>query len=238
MKNLNYKEPKKDKIINGFYDMRKNTPLLLKKSHSNIIFKITEENKDVHEILYIKSIINDDSTALIGNEFKNPYLENPQAVDLTYIYFSKDDYFANMYLYDLKKSVKLQKTILDLVCQLNSSFSNANNLIESCGEYKEIKTIIGVITENNDKDYQKKEIDMLQQKLADRNQIENDTSLPSFMRYAYKAKNNSNLGIIYNILSDFYYGKIKINGVDYNIDVIVMDNSTYTMVFNDGVLKK
>lgn len=221
-------------IDNGVYNIKKNKRYIRTFSDDNIDFKIVETDNGVNEVLYIKSSLEPNEWYYIGNECCLNVLKNPKKVDLNYIFFSDTTRTAKSYSIDLKKTIGGKDVILKLVKQWNFALIYATAVVLALENYTMEQSYVGAITENNDREYLKREIDSIK-KIVESTQSEN-SSLPTFLIDKNIAQNISNKQEL-KILEDFYDGKVYINNRYYNIDIRTMTNATYTLQFNSGILQ-
>lgn len=220
MMRLNYKRPNRKKADDGFLKLIKNQPVLIAGQDSDLLYYIAESNENVDEILYIRSYLSEDEYALLGHESKTSVLKDPRAVDLMYLYFDDKKKEAGIFLYDMKKTLGGKEHILGLVSQLESSLTHAVNIISYLEEFQ-IKTVMtGVITENNNREYQKKEIEGLKKE----EKYDNASHIPSFILKSQKAKKSATRNVL-RVLDDFYEGRVFLKGEYYTVDVRMMIRS-------------
>ena len=208
--------------------LKKNTPKLIDKSCNSHVILLKEEEEN--ESLYIHSAFSGDEYAFIGNEFQLNFLEDAKKVDFMYIFFSKDKK-AHAYLYDMKKTFSGIDVILKLVGQWKSSIEDVVYCVGKLDEYELTCIKIGVITEKDDKDQRKLDLEPIL-KIEDI-----PAKLPTFMKSKHLADNTTN-AILAKKLSGFLEGKITINGHTYKYDIRKFVDKKHDMYFNDGILKE
>lgn len=221
-------------IKNGFYEIKKNQKYVRKYSDDNIDFKIVEIDNGVSEVIYIKSCLAPDEWYFIGNEYCLNLLEKPKKVDLNYIFFSDSTHTAISYSIDFKKTLGGKDVILKLIQQWTCALLYANIILLALNDYKMGTSHVGVITENNDREYLKRTIDALKKDIGPDGSV--NPLMPAFLIDKNATQNIPNKREL-KILEDFYDGKVYINNQCYNIDIRTMTNSTYTLQFNSGVLQ-
>lgn len=233
IKELRAKPVKKKEIKNNIFDLKPNNPKQIDVNNNSHIAHIYElkESENVDEHLYIHSEFTDDASAMIGNEFYLNFLENSKKVDMSYYYFSSDKK-VTVYLYDMKKTFAGIETIIHLIEQWKGSIADSKSCIEQLEGYKLLKIQIGVITENDDSERRKYEIESVLNKAKHK---ENE-NIPSFMVHQRHADNVNNM-VKAKMLNGFIDGKITICGCTYSYDVREFTNKRHDMWFKDGFLK-
>jgi hypothetical protein len=218
----------KDLNNNGVFNLQKNTPKMIDKNNNKHIARIDEEKEQ--EVIFIHSEFDDESAAMIGNEFCLNFLKNSQKTDFSYYYFSEDKKVI-VYLYDMKKTFAGIDVIIHLIEQWQNSIRTACYCIDELQCYKLSAICIGVITEDNDCERRTKEIESIMEvkKNLDR--------LPSFMQSQYYANNYDKIKKA-KIFDGFLDGKITILGNTYEYSVITFDdNKECHLYFHNGILK-
>ena len=197
-------------LDNGVFILQKNTPKLIDKDNNEHIARIDEQKED--EVIFIYSKFDDDSSAMIGNEFCLNFLKDSQKTDFSYYYFSKDKKVI-VYLYDMKKTFAGIDVIIHLIEQWQNSIRTANYCIGELQNYEISDIYIGVITENDDFERRIKEIEPIMKVQKNHNK------LLSFMQSKHSADNYDKIKKA-KILAGFLEGKITILGNTYKYDVI------------------
>lgn len=216
-------------------ELKKNKPFLIFSKDSGVIFSINEqdEENDVYEVLNISSKISNDDCALIGYEYKNPLVKAPKAADMIYIHFSKTNEIAQVYVYDLKRSLGGKDIILKLIYQLEDSLIHAKNIVASLKKYSGVYTI-GVVTESYDRKKLEEQIAILQQSVVP------NPNVPSFVQAKKKTQTIIDIQEL-KYIKDFYRGIVRILGVEYKVDIHYFKMqekvSVLEMNFIDGVLQ-
>lgn len=217
----------KEKEINGnTFELTKNTPKQIDKENNSHIAHIHEdgENEDV----YIHSQFDDDAFAMIGNEFYLNFLKLPKKVDISYYYFALDSK-VSIFLYDMKKTFAGKNDIINLIEQWKSSIIDAKYCIMKLDDYEISNIKIGVITEENDAERRKRELQpILHPDVISRN-------IPSFI----KSNRKANISYIIPqamLLKGFDEGKVTICGDTYEFDIREFDDKKHHMYFVNGVL--
>lgn len=210
----------KSKDLNGKeFILKPNSPKLIDKANNEHVAHIYE--KDTQEHLYIYSTFDDDSSAMIANEFCLNFIKSSKKVDFSYYYFSEDNK-VTVYLYDMKKTFTEVDVILHLIEQWKNSIRTAQYCIDELKDYEKECEIsadiyIGVITENNSVERRKETIEpILEAK-------KNPDRLPSFMQSKYNAENYDNIKKA-EILAGFLDGKVEILKTTYKYDVREFDD--------------
>lgn len=227
---LRAKTVKKKEIENNIFNLKTNTPKLINKSNNSHIAYIheTKEAEKVDEHLFIHSKFTDDATAMVGNEFCSNFLDNPKKVDMSYYYFSSDKK-VTVYLYDMKKTFAGIDVIIHLIEQWKGSIADAKSFMEQLEDYEISHIQIGLITEDNDIERRKREIEPIL------NSNKHQENIPSFMVHQYRADNANNIAKA-KILKGVIDGKVTIRGFTYNYDVREFINKKHDMYFEDGIL--
>ena len=226
--NLRAKAVKENELDNGVFQIKKNTPKQIDKTNNSHIAHIHEdaENEDV----YIKSTFDDDSFALICNEFYLNFIESPKKVDISYYYFSENNK-VNIYLYDMKKTFAGIDDMINLVEQWKSSILDAEYCVKKLEQYEIINVCLGVITEDNATERRIRELnDILQPE-------EVAIKIPEFMKSQHRADTTRVLAMR-KILKGFDAGEVTIHGHTYKYDIREFVNKKHDMLFSDGILKE
>lgn len=229
IENLRAKPVKKNELANGVFQIKKNTPKQIDKTHNFHIAHIHEdaENEDV----YIQSTFNDDSFALICNEFYLNFIESPKRVDISYYYFSENNK-VNIYLYDMKKTFAGIDDMISLVEQWKSSIVDAEYCIRKLEQYEIINICLGVITEDNATERRIRELnDILQPEEVE------SIKIPDFMKRQRRA-DTTHILAMRKILIGFDAGEVTIHGHTYKYDIREFVNKKHDMLFSDGILKE
>lgn len=221
------------KIFDGIFKLSKLLPKIIDKSNNSHTIHIHEEDEKnkVKEDLYIHSQFNNDAFAIIGNEYYlTNFLKTPNAVDMSYYYVGVDNQVI-IYLYEMKKSFAGEHEMEDIIEQWDQSIRTAKACFIQLQEciIKDIQ--IGVITENNDIERRKREL----QPILHPAPI--STNLPQYMQHQRRADLSANIAKA-KLLKGFDEGKVTIDGVTYEYDVREFDNQKHDMYFEDGQLKK
>lgn len=227
--NLNARVLKSRDTHCNLFDLQKNAPKVINKAH-NKYTALLYEDKEAEKV-YIHSLFNDDACAVIGNEFRLDYMKNSKKTDLSYYYYGTD-HKAKAYLYDMKKTFAGIDVIIHLAEQWKSSILDAEYCIKKLEYSLDICDIhIGVITESNDEERRKKELEpILHPEPA-------SSGIPSFIKHKHAADTSAN---IYKaaLLRGFDEGKITFNGHTYKYDIRSFDkNKVHHMYFEDGILR-
>ncbi len=228
LNNLRATKVKPKDLDNGVLILQKNTPKLIDKGNNGHIARIDEKKEG--EVVFIHSKFDDDSSAMIGNEFCLNFLKDSQKTDFSYYYFSEDKKVI-VYLYDMKKTFAGIDVIIHLIEQWQNSIRTAHYCIDELKNYEISAIYIGVITEDNDCERRTQEIEPIieTKKKFDR--------LPSFMQSQYRANNYDKIKKA-KILDGFLDSKITILGTTYEYNVIMFDNNKeYHMHFHNGILQ-
>lgn len=228
LNNLRATKVKSKDLENGVLILSKNTPKLIDKDNNEHIARIDEQKEG--EIIFIHSVFDDSSSAMIGNEFCLNFLKNSKKTDFSYYYFSEDKKVI-VYLYDMKKTFAGIDVIIHLIEQWQNSIRTAYYCIDELNNYELSAICIGVITEDNDCECRIKEIEPIMEvkKHFDR--------LPSFMQSKYYADNYDKIKKA-KILAGFLDGEITILGNTYEYSVITFDNNKEChMYFHNGILQ-
>lgn len=222
---------KSNEIVNDYFLLKKNTPKLINKKNNSHVIQIHEDSAG--EDCYIHSSISGNAFAHIGNEFCLNFMKNPKKVDLSY-YFFPESKLAVVYLYDMKATFAGKNVLLHLIEQWKSSIADAKYCINVVDEYQlaERDIHIGVITENNDESYRKRELKSIRKQI---NETRAEDGIASFVQYKHKAA-IAELVKCEKILSEIEGGKITIDGVTYSIDIRQFEEKVHNMYFRDGVL--
>lgn len=215
-------------LVDSMLVLKKNTLKRLKCRNNNHIMRIDEEKEN--ETLFIHSTLLNNEEVIIGNEFSLNFIENPKKVDLTYIFLSQD-HKAIIYLYDMKKTLAGQDVILHLIEQWRSSIDDAEYCIKKLEEYELVEIRLGVITENNDTDRRKRELESLL------TPTKSTPATPSFMVAKHSLNIAHKIPLI-NILSAFLKGKVTLNGHTYEYDIRNFIDKKHDMYFTSGTLNK
>lgn len=228
LNNLRTTKVKSKNLDNGVFILQKNNPILIDKDNNEHIARIDEQKEG--ETVFIHSEFDDDSSAMIGNEFCLNFLKNSQKVDFSYYYFSEDKKVI-VYLYDMKKTFAGLDVIIHLIEQWQNSIRTAYYCIGELQNYEISAICIGVITEDNNVERRIKEIEpILEVK-------KNFDRLPSFMQSKYNADNFDKIKKA-KILAGFLDGEITILGNTYKYNVIMFDdNKECNIYFNNGILQ-
>lgn len=228
LNNLRATKVKQKDLKNGVFILQKNTPKLIDKDNNEHIARIDEQKEG--ETVFIHSEFDDEASAMIGNEFCLNFLKDSQKTDLSYYYFSEDKKVI-VYLYDMKKTFAGINVIIHLIEQWHNSIRTAYYCIGELPNYEISAVCIGVITENNDVESRKKEIEPIMEVKK------NFDRLPSFMQSKYYADNYDKIKKA-KILDGFLEGKITILGNTYEYDIITFDdNKECHIYFKNGILK-
>lgn len=228
IRNLRAKALRKNDINDNVFKLKKNTPKMIDKHNNSHIGHICEQKED--ENLYIHSLFEDDSFAIICNEFYLNFMENPKKVDLSYYSFTKEQ-SVMVYLYDMKKSFVGVDDIINLIEQWKSSICDAKYCIEKLETYSMPDIHIGVITEKNDVERRKREL----KPILHPDDISSD--VPSFIASQHKANTVDSIPKA-KLLKGFDEGKVTICGVTYKYDIRMFDkNQRHDMHFVNGILK-
>lgn len=225
--NLRAKAVKENELDDGVFQIKKNTPKQIDKTNNSHIAHIHEdaENEDV----YIKSTFNDDSCALICNEFYLNFIESPKKVDISYYYFSENNK-VNIYLYDMKKTFAGIDDMINLVEQWKSSILDAEYCVKKLEQYEIINVCLGVITEDNATERRIRELnDILQPE-------EVAIKIPDFMKRQRRA-DTTHILAMRKVLIGFDVGEVTIYGHTYKYDIREFINKKHNMLFSDGILK-
>lgn len=215
-------------LDNGAFVLQKNIPKLINKDNNEHIARIDEQKEG--EAVFIHSEFNDEASAMIGNEFCLNFLKDSKKVDFSYYYFSKDETVI-VYLYDMKKTFAGIDDIIHLIEQWQNSIRTAYYCIDELPNYEISAVCIGVITENNDVECRKKEIEPIMEVKK------NFDRLPSFMQSKYSADNYDKIKKA-KILDGFLEGEITILGNTYEYGIITFDdNKECHMYFHNGILQ-
>lgn len=228
IKNLRAKPLKDKETENNIYKLKKNTLKQINKENNSHIIHIYEENED--ENLFIHSQFCDDSFAIIGNEFRLNFMENPKKVDLSYYSFIEDNKVI-IYLYDIKKTFAGIDVIIHLIEQWKSSICDAKYCIDKLESYQISNICIGVITEEND--IERRNIDL--KPILHPDSI--SSAIPSFMISQHRADTLDRIAKA-KLLSGFDEGKVTICGITYEYDIRIFNEKRHDMYFNNGVLKE
>lgn len=228
LNNLRATKIKLKDLDNGVFILQKNMPKLIDKDNNEHIARIDELKEG--EVVFIHSKFDDDSSAMIGNEFCLNFLKNSKKTDFSYYYFSEDKKVI-VYLYDMKKTFAGIDVIIHLIEQWQNSIRTAHYCIGELQNYEISAICIGVITEDSACERRTQEIKSIMEikKNLDR--------LPSFMQSQYHANNYDKIKKA-KILDGFLDGKITILGNTYEYDIIVFDdNKECHMYFYNGILQ-
>lgn len=231
LENIRAKHVKEKEVNDNFFTLKKNTPRQINKDNNSHIAHICEDRpKDnVLEDLYIHSSFNDESFAIIGNEFSLNFYDSPSAADLSYYYFDVNS-SVSIFIYDMKKSFSGLDKMETLVHQWIGSIRTAKGCISQLENY-EISTIkIGVITEDNDVERRKREL----KPILHPDPISED--IPSFMQSQRRADKAGDLARA-ELLKGFDEGKVTICGCTYEYDVRLFVDKKHDMYFIDGELQ-
>lgn len=228
LNNLRADKVKSKKLDNGVFILQKNTPKLIDKDNNEHVARIDEQ--ELGETVFIHSEFDDEAFAMIGNEFCLNFLKDSKKVDFSYYYFSKDKKVI-VYLYDMKKTFSGINDIIHLIEQWQNSIRTAYYCIGELPNYEISDVFIGVITEKNDVEDRKKEIEPI---IEFKKNLER---LPSFMKSQYSANNYDKIKKA-KILDGFLEGKITILSNTYKYDIITFDNKQCHIYFKNGILKK
>ena len=211
----------------------KNTPKQIDKNNNTHTAHIHEynESEDIDENLYVHSYFNDEATAFICREFCLNFHRDPKRVDFSYYYFSETNK-ASIYLYDMKKTFAGIEVIIHLIEQWKSSLVDAIYCIGKLEKYEIQDIHIGIITENNDIQRRKKEINLILHNEA----LESYKNVSSSVQ---SKRNASRSDIIAKakLLKGFDEGKVEICGVTYQYDVRLFHEKNHHMSFVDGILE-
>lgn len=218
-----------NKLVNGIYELEKsNSPKRIDKDNNNHIIHINEKNES--EDLYIHSHFDDDSFAIIGTEFYlTNFLRKPKAVDMSYYHLTADAK-VSVFLYDMKKSFVGIHEMEDIIEQWAQSIRTAKACFIQLKDQVINNIQIGVITENNDFERRKRELEPIL------NPEPVSSNLSSFMQSQRKADTSANLSKA-KLLKGFDEGKVTIDGVTYEYDVREFVDKKYDMYFENGNLK-
>jgi len=219
---------KQKELKDGVFILQKNQPKMIDKDNNEHIARMEEEKEG--ETVFIHSKFDNDSSAMIGNEFCLNFLKDSQKTDFSYYYFSEDKKVI-VYLYDMKKTFAGIDVIIHLIEQWQNSIRTARYCIGELQSYELSAICIGVITEDNDCERRTKEIEPIMEvkKNLDR--------LPSFMQSQYYANNYDKIKKA-KIFDGFLEGKITIFGNTYEYSVIMFDdNKECHMYFHNGILQ-
>ena len=135
-----------------------------------------------------------------------------------------------IYLYDIKKSFAGEHEMEDIIEQWAQSIRTAKACFIQLKECKINDIQIGVITENNDIDRRKREL----QPILHPEPI--STNLPQYMQHQRRADLSANIAKA-KLLKGFDEGRVTIDGVTYNYDVREFINQEHHMYFDNGQLK-
>ena len=230
IENLRAKPVKEKDLKDNIFELKNNTPMQINKENNLHVAHIHEENED--EDCFIYSQFCDKSFAMICKEFYLNFQKNPKRVDFSYYYFSEDN-TAIVYLYDMKKTLAGNDVIFHLIEQWKSSICDAKYCVKKT-EYHKLEDFnihIGVITENNDTERRKNELQSIlyPESLPD--------VLPSFVKSQHMADTADQIAKA-KILSDFDKGKVTIDGFTYYYDVRTFVAKKHNMYFNNGLLEQ
>lgn len=225
---LRAKPFKNKELSNPILVLKKNNLKQINCNNNNHVIRIDEDEEK--EELYVHSTLSEEELAIIGNEFYLNFLENPKKVDLTYIFLSKD-HKAIVYLYDMKKTFAGIDVILHLIAQWKSSIEEAEYCVKKLGGYKLSGIRIGVITENDDEERRKKELEPILYPSDIPKQFS------SFLSAKHLADNSNNLAKA-KILKGFLNGKVTICGCTYEYDIRKFVEKKHEMYFDSGKLKE
>ncbi len=234
--NLRATKIKQKDLINGVFTLQKNQPKMIDKDNNEHIARIDEEKEG--ETIFIHSKFDDNSSAMIGNEFCLNFLKNSQKTDFSYYYFSEDKKVI-VYLYDMKKTFAGIDVIIHLIEQWKSSIRTARYCISELQSYELSTIYIGVITEDNDCKRREQEIkSIMEQEIEPIMEVKkNSDRMPSFIQSQYRADNSDKIKKA-KILEGFLDGKITILGNTYEYNIITFDdNKECHMCFHNGILK-
>lgn len=200
-------------FVNDVCALAKNTPRLVFPKHNNKRFMIREVT--TNETLYVVFKLDNEERALIGHECFNPK-ENgsePHKTDLMCVY-SKPTHTIG-YAYELKKTLGGKDVVLGLLSQWTDTVSYCKT-ISTKNDYK---FVVGVITEEYNKDLLTNSISKLRDRM-------NDHDGGDFVRSSIERK-----GIVTSVndrnilkrLVDFQNGKAEIQGMMLDIDIHYFD---------------
>lgn len=219
--------PLKDKWIkDNTFTLEKNRPIQIDYKHNNVTLLIKEE--DLNEELRIHSHFNDTESAIVGNEFCLNFLKDPKKVDMTYVFITQEKN-VNIYLYDMKKTFAGINTILKLIDQWKSSINTMQYCINQLDGYTISSINIGVITEDDDFERRKREIEEILSKAN----VSIPQNVSSFIKSKYSANNVENMKKA-KILKGFPEGQVTINNHTYHYDVRLFIDQKYDMFFNEN----
>lgn len=218
------------KVEEGRFELKKNTPVQIDKDHNNIVISLHELGDSTDELCLINSVFHDGATALVGKEFRLNYLRDAKKVDLSYYYFAESKRVF-IYLYDLKKTLAGIEVMIHLVEQWTSSVCDARYCVEKMDGYSlsDADIHIGVITEENDEDRRRREL----------NDLFTDDPIPDGVNSFTAAKHKvSDAGKIVKrkLLKGFDEGNVTIKGITFTFDVRMIQNKEHQMFFTDGIL--
>lgn len=230
LENLRARKIKSKELKGNLLELTKNDPRLINSSDNNHIAYIFEKQES--EYCFIRSCFDDDSSAMIGNEFCLNFMKDPKKVDLSYYYFNKNE--SIVYLYDIKKTFVNIDVILHLYEQWKSSIQDAMYCMSKIDGFSinNDNIHIGVITEENNVE---KRNDILREYLNPQ-EPSSPNNVPSFIKSKYKA-NKIDLISKAKVLDGFDEGKVTISGVTYKFDVRIFDSDKrHYMYFKNGIL--
>lgn len=228
--------PKANDRSSKLCTLKKNTPVIIDKNFNSYKLLLYENKAEegVDEKLYIESTFNDDSFALVTEEYKINVLKNSKAPDFSYYYFKSNNNMI-VYLYDLKKTLVGLDTIIHLVDQWTMGIATAKSceviLNANHNNYALEDIHIGVVTENDDAEKRKRDLDILKKQ----SEMLKDKAIPEFVINMHKADLASDIQKI-KILQRFEDGYMEFEGKNIKFDVRVFVNNEYTLKFTDGVL--
>jgi len=229
---LRAKKLKAAEISKGEYILTKNSPKMIDKGSNKCRGILIEEEQD--EKLRILSIFNDDSFALIAHEYTLNFFDQSKAADFFYLYFGEDTKIVS-YIYDLKKTLAGIEVIVHLVEQWKMGIATAK-ACEALLRYKGTGYVldyenihIGVITENDDIERRKRDVEDLRKKMV------TVSNIAQFVIHMHKA-NTVSVNSKLKVLEEFEAGYIMFDGKKYDFDIKRFVNQEYTFNFCDGKL--